>query len=273
MVDQGILKECSYFLVRYVPDAAREEFLNIGVFLHSPEEEFLDCLFTDDFHRIKRFHAQADTALLRELQGHFEREIKEHETDLESYLRQMQDSYSNLIQLTPPRTLFHREPETQIQDLFARYVGTRLAGPPTQNTRMRIKCRLREILRQSGLLDHRLLEKHIPAGQWTSPGDPFTFDYGYRPLAVADKPDGHIKLIHALSLSRDNEIAHVLANTVRYVRQKEPAELTTVVEGSPSPDDEVATHSHRILQDAGIQVRPLSELDVYAQEIRRELLV
>ena len=56
MADEGSLKACSYYLVRYVPSAEREEFLNIGLLLHSPEEQFLDCLFTRDLRRVKRFH-------------------------------------------------------------------------------------------------------------------------------------------------------------------------------------------------------------------------
>jgi hypothetical protein len=33
------LKQCSFLLVQYVPDLVRGEFLNIGLFLHCPEEE------------------------------------------------------------------------------------------------------------------------------------------------------------------------------------------------------------------------------------------
>jgi len=231
MAEESKLRECSYFLVRYVPDVAREEFLNIGVFLHSPAEEFLDCLFTDDIRRIKRFHPQADTELLRELQSYFEQQIKEHESDLSGYIREMQESFSNLIQVTLPRACLVAEPQAEMQDLFARYVGARQAGPPAQDTRMRVKQRLTEALRRQGVLDHPNLEKRVPAEPWTHKGDPLCFDFGYRPLQVEGKPNGHIKLIHALSLARDNEIAHVLANTIRYVRGKEPAELTAVVEG------------------------------------------
>jgi len=273
MTEENKLRACSYFLVRYVPDVAREEFLNIGVFLHSPEEEFLDCLFTDDFHRVKRFHPQADMELLRELQPHFEQQIKEHESGLDGYIREMQESYSNLIQVTPPRTCLLSEPQTQLQDLFARYVGARLAGPPPQDTRMRIKQRLKDAFRREGVLDHKLFERRIPAEQWTQKGDPFCFDFGYRPLQIAGKPNGHIKLIHALSLRRDNEIAHVLANTIRYVRRKEAADLTAVVEGLPEPGDETASHSQRILLDAQINLRPLAVVDAYAQSVRRELLM
>jgi len=271
MTEESKLRECSYFLVRYVPDSAREEFLNIGVFLHSPGEEFLDCLFTDDMRRIKRFHPEADTQLLRELQSYFEQQIKEHETDLNGYTREMQESFSNLIQVTPPRPCLAAEPQAEIQELFARYVGARRAGPLAQDTRMRIKHRLTEALRRHGVLEHPRFEKRVPAGKWTHEGDPLCFDFGYRPWQVEGKPNGHIKLIHALSLSRDEETAHVLANTIGYVRKKEPAELTAVVEALPAATDQRGRYSERILLDAEIRLQPLAGIEPFVQSVRAEL--
>jgi hypothetical protein len=271
MAEDSNLKACSYFLVRYVPDTAREEFLNIGLFLHSAEEQFLDCLFTDDLRRIKRFHPQADQRFLRDLQSHFEQQIQQHEDHLEVFLREMQESFSNLIQLTPARPLLAAEPQAEMQQLFERFVGKRRAEFPAADTRMRIKQRLADALRRALVFGHPLFEKRIPAEQWTVKGDPFHFDFGYRPLLAPGKPNGHLKLIHALSLRRDNEIAHVLANTLRYVRRKEPAELTAVVEALPARRDETASHSYHLLKDAGITLQPLAEVAAFASAVSREL--
>jgi hypothetical protein len=271
MASQNKLKECSYFLVRYVPDVTREEFLNIGLFLHIPAEEYLDCIFTDDIRRIRRFHPKADTRLLRDLQPYFEQQLKEREGVLDEYVREMQESFSNLIQVTPPRTCLMLEPQVEMQDLFNRYIGGRLSGPPPQDTRMRIKRRLIEAFREYGVLEHPHFEKRIPAEQWTRKGDPFCFDFGYRPLQTEGQRNGHIKLIHVLSLSRDNEVAHVLANTFRYVRQQERADLTAVVESLPAPDNEIAHHSQHILLDAEIRLHPLGEVEAYARSVRAEL--
>jgi len=281
MTEKTKLKPCAFFLVRYVPDVVRDEGLNIGVFLHSPEEEYLDCMFTDDFRRIKRFHPQADLELLKELQFHFEQEIKENEqeikgkekeTQLEEYLREMQETYSNMIQVTAPHTCLARDPQAEIQDLFARYVSSSRTAPLLQDTRMRIKQRLSHALEGAGVLDNPLFESRIPAGQWTYEGDPFSFDYGYRPPLVAGKPNGHIKLIHALSLKRDKDLAYKMAHTLQqYVRRKELAELTAVVEGLPGPTDETALHSQRILEDAQIDLQPLAGVVEFAQSVRRDL--
>jgi hypothetical protein len=271
MAEANSLKACTYFLVRYVPDTAREEFLNVGLFLHNAEEQFLDCLFADDFRRFKRFHPQADLRFLQELQTYFEQQIQEHESNLEGYLEEMQESFSNLIQLTPPRPLLTADPQAEMQRLFETYVGKRLEAFPGADTRMRIKQRLVEALRRALVFNEKGFEKHIPAEQWTERGDPFHFDFGYRPRLSAGKPNGHLKLIHALSLHRDRELAHVLANTLHYVRRQEPAELTALIEGFPAPEDKTATLSYRLLTDAEVTLVPLSEIEAFAASVSKEL--
>ena len=63
----------------------------------------------------------------------------------------------------------------------------------------------------------------------------------------------------------------VLSLTMGYVRSKQPAELTAVIEALPPHGDKTASHSYRILKDADIAMRPLAELDAFAQSIRDEL--
>jgi hypothetical protein len=163
------------------------------------------------------------------------------------------------------------EPREQLLHLFARLVDNRQAEFPAPDTRMRIKQSLVEALRRANVFDHRRFEKHIPAEPLTHPGDPFHFDFGYRPLVAAGKPNGHLKLVHALSLHRDFELASVLSLTMGYVRSKQPAELTAIVEAMPARAEKTAAHSARILQDARITVRPLSEVDAFATSIHHEL--
>ncbi|MEJ2009578.1 MAG: DUF3037 domain-containing protein [Acidobacteriota bacterium] len=271
MADTEKYKECSLYLVHYVPDLVRGEFLNIGLFLFSPQENYLGCLFTDDFRRIKRFHPQADLDFLRDLQQDFEQQIDEHSDELESYLNWMEQSFSNLVQISPVRACLLRDPAAEIQNLFDRYVGARLEGPLPVDTRVRIKQRLRLSLVRAGVWEH--LERNIPAARWTQPGDRFSFDFGYRPLEIAGKPNGHVKFIHSLSLKRDVELAKVLVYTMEHVRRSEPAELTAVVEGMAGKDDEAATLSQNILEEGGIAIQPVTLADEYAQTIRRELTI
>lgn len=269
MTEAENLKECSFYLVQYVPDAARGEFVNIGLFLFSPQENYLGCLFTDDFRRIRRFHPQADLEFLRELQQDFEQQIDEHNDELESYLGWMEHSFSNLVQISPARACLLRDPASEMQDLFNRYVGARVEGPLPVDTRVRIKQRLRLSLARAGVWDH--LEHNIPAARWTQAGDPFTFDFGYRPAEIAGKPNGHTKFVHSLSLKRDIDLAKVLVYTMDHVSRKEPAELTAVVECMAEPGENAASLSQNILVEAGIAIQPIAHADQFAQSIRHEL--
>ncbi len=113
----------SFFVVEYVPDLVSGKKVNIGILLHIPEKEYLACLFTNDFEGIKRFHPRADLEFLRDLQHEFRQQIDEHKDDLNGYLRYIQDTFSNLIQIAPPRTCLVRNAQTEIKGLFARYVG------------------------------------------------------------------------------------------------------------------------------------------------------
>jgi hypothetical protein len=273
MMDDDKLRECALYLVQYVPDLVRGEYVNIGVLLHSPEEKCLGCLFTDDFRRIKHFHPQADVHFLRHLQAHFEMEIDEHGADLEGYLQYIRRSYSNLVQVSEPRAFRLTEPQREIQDLFARYVGQRLTGPQPEDTRLRMKQRLTAALSLAGVLE--LMEKQISAARWTHAGDPFKFDYGYTPLLTHGRPNGHMHFIHAHSLKRDADarVAKALAYTFARVRGKETAELTAVVEALAAPGDIVATFSQKILEEGGIRLQPIAGVENFAQSIRRELMV
>jgi len=270
MADESNRKACSYYLARYVPNTEREEFINIGLFLYCAEEQFLDCHFLPDIRRIKRFHPQADLEFLRELQSHFEQQIQQHEDNLQGFIKEMEQSLSHLIQLAPARSVLATAPQTQLQQLFERLVGKGHADFPAADTRMRIKQGLVEALRRARVFDDNRFEKRIPAEPLTHSGDPFHFDFGYRPPIAAGKPNGHLKLIHALSLHRDHDLASVLSLTMGYIREKQPAELTAVIEGWPAQGDKTASHSHRILRDAGIAIRPLAEVDAFAKSIRKE---
>jgi Protein of unknown function (DUF3037) len=271
MIQESQLKECVFFLVQYVPDLVRGEFLNIGLFLHCPQDKYLGCVFTDDTRRIKRFHPQADLEFLRGLQQDFEQQIDEADEELEGYILRLQNSFSNLLQIAPPRTCLLRDPQSEIRDLFARYVGVRVSGIEQEESRLRIKQRLTSAFVHAGVWEK--MEKRIPAATWTHAGDPFRFDYGYRPLLIAGKPNGHIRLIHALSLKRDAELAKVLVYTLQHVRQKEPADLTAVVEGLAGQGDELAGLCQQILEEGEIAIQPLAGVEEFAQSVRQDLSV
>ena len=274
MVEESELKRCSYFLVRYVPDVAKGEFLNIGVFLSCPAEQFLDFAFSDDWRRVARFHAEADTEFLKELPSHFRHqieEIKQQNGDLDDYLRQLQQSFSNLIQLSPPRTCLTVDLAALLLDLFNRYVGVHLALPADTGARKLIKRQMRASLGQE-VLRHPYFRKDVPASQWTNPGDPFVFDFGYKLTELPGRPNGRVKLIHTLSLKTDPKLAKELRWTFDRVLEKERCHLTVGHEDKADPDDTSVRFSQSVLEHENIRLVPASGFAAYAQSVRAELL-
>jgi Protein of unknown function (DUF3037) len=255
------LKPCELYAVRYVPDLVRGEALNIGLLLHCPALRFLGCAFVEDFRRVRYFDPQADLRLLKELQPHFEQEIDENEENLDGYLRTLQDSLSNCIQLSDPQPCLLRDPQAEMPALLARYAGRRASPVPPKVNRLYLKQRLKSALVAGDVWDR--LEKRVRAEQWTQRGDPFAFDYGY-------KPNGVIKLVHALSLRHDNELATVLKDRIQKVRRRTEAVLTAVVEDLSEPDD-AALATYAILDEAKIHVQTVAAIDAFVAGIRQEV--
>jgi len=267
------LKHCLHYLVRYVPNLATGQFVNVGLLLYCPHAQYLDCLFTEDFDAVQRFHPEADLELLRELQPYFEQEIKEHENDLAGYIRGIEESYSNLIQLSDAQPWEAEDLEAALTQLFETYVGAWAGGPPKRDTRMRIKRRLADALERHGVIDHKALERDIPAAQWTGAGDTFTFDFGYTPVRPAPEPDRELRLIHALSLLRDSDLAETLKSKFDTVLEKAPAQLTVAHEDIADPSNALVRSSLSTLRSKHILLVPAGIFDQYARSVREELLV
>jgi hypothetical protein len=95
--------QLEFFLLRYVPDAVKDEFVNIGVVMVDPganERGFADVRFTRDWRRVRCLDPQADVEMLEAL----EREIRGQLAtthDREALLRRLEDSFANVIQLSP----------------------------------------------------------------------------------------------------------------------------------------------------------------------------
>jgi hypothetical protein len=253
--------------VRYVPNVVTGRFVNVGLFLYCPDAQFLDCLFTDDFRDIQHLHPQADLELLRELQPHFEQEIREQDKDLAGYIREIRESYSNLIQISDPQPCLADDPQATLSQLLETYVGARAAGPPKLDTRMRIKRRLADALERQGVIHDKAFEEDVPAARWTGTADTFTFDFGYTPA----HPAPELWLIHALSLLRDDDLAETLRSKFDAVLGGHPARLIVAHEDIADPSNAHVRSSQDTLRGRNILLVPLAWFDDIARWVRWEL--
>src|SRR5208337_1644830 len=149
-------RECEFRLLRYVPDAVRNEYVHIGVILREPATEDqparTEVMFTHDWRRVRCLDPDADTALLEGMESELRRRLADHGLDKEpagKLMRILEESLSLNVQMT----------ETKAREWVPRLSG-----------RAAIQARMRAEFERAGVWD--LLRKRIAASEYTRPGDP-----------------------------------------------------------------------------------------------------
>ena len=129
---------------------------------------------------------------------------------------------------------------------------------------------MREAFEQAGVWKH--MYHRIKVATYTHPGDPLKIDCGYR-------PNGELKLFHAVSLTSNIDAAKVLAFTYPQVREgiarleKIKTSLTAIVEDDLNRSDEPIAFALDTLARNQIAVKPQAELPQLAEMARQELRV
>ena len=263
-------RKYGFFLLRYVPDAVKDEFVNIGVVLIGEESDYADVQLTRDWRRVYCLDPNADVELLDGL----EREIRiqlAQGMDRATLLSRLQDSFSNLIQLSEMKGCIGGEPGEEMANLATMYLQTAGRGAKREvSGRRRIVTAMRTAFEQAGVW--KLMRQEIKASDYTYPGDPLKIDCGYR-------PNGVVKMFHGVPLKGNVDAVKALAfsypQMVAGIRKKEDADckLTAVVEVSLDGQDAGVQFEVDILNEVGIGIVPVGEIGQYAELARKELRV
>ena len=273
-------QQCEFFLVRYVPDPVKNEFVNIGVVLREAAEGGAGAVrFTKDWARVRCADPDADIAMLEALEAEMRQRLGAQETSGKPLLEVIEDSFSNLIQVTEAKGCLAENMAAEMDALMRLYVETRKErARQAVSGRQSIVRSIRSSFERAGVWD--LMWKRIPAAQYTRPGDPLKLDCGYR-------PNGVVRMFHAVSLMGDVEVAKVLAFSAPALRaglervEKAELELTAIVE--PLRDDEgevgeaAAVDQYRFgvetMEAQQIRVLTVGDLGRVAERARTELRV
>jgi Protein of unknown function (DUF3037) len=288
-------RACEFQLLRYVPDAVRNEYVHIGVILREAAvgdaAARIEVRFTRDWRRVRCLDPEADTALLEGMESEL-RTLLQGETD--GKLKKILDESLSLnVQMTAPKAYLAESVAAGMEELMRLYVdpparerGQRLSG------RAAIQAKMRTEFERAGVWD--LLRKKIAASQYTRPGDPLRIDAGYRPNGIKHPTDEDlsagtpfIRMFHAVSLEPGVEMAKVLAFSAAGLREgvqrveKAGLELTAIVEPAEklgATDEEPERLSlYRFgvetLEEHQIRVLTTSDLGRVAETARRELRV
>jgi hypothetical protein len=270
---------CEFFLIRYVPDAVKGEFTNIGVLLREaatpgmlPQNALVR--FTRDWSRVKCLDADADIGLLEALEGEIDSRLRLESTDSKPVVAVIEESFSNSIQMTEARACLAESMVTELELLMRMYVEPLKVKQDRKRTgRAAIVGVMRTQFERAGVW--ALMRKRIAASMYTLPGDPMKIDCGYR-------PNGVIKMFHAVSLDGDVEAAKVLAYSAPRLRdgitrvEQARLELTAVVEPlrAVSEEDETVERYRfgvEALESQDIRVITMNDLARAAETAKMDL--
>jgi hypothetical protein len=256
----------------------RNEYVHIGVILREQgSREAAQVRFTRDWRRVRCLDPNADTALLEAMESELRRCFEEEPDG--KLMRLLTEALSLNIQMTEPKAYLAESLPAGMEELMRLYVEP----PPREHVprlsgRAAIHARMRSEFEHAGVWD--LLRKRIAASTYTRPGDPLRIDLGYR-------PNGIIRMFHAVSLEPGVEMAKVLAFSVAGLRtgvervEKAELELTAVIEPAAklgaSDDDPERLAMYRFgvetMEEHQIRVLTTSDLGRVAETARRELRV
>jgi hypothetical protein len=277
MADKSGRHPCEFQLVRYVPNAVRNEYVHIGVILRESGAAHMRVQFTRDWRRVRCLDPDADTALLEGMETELRQRL-EREPDAR-LMKLLEESLSLNVQMTPPKAYLAESIPAGVEELMRIYVDP----PPRERTarlsgRAAIQARMRAEFERTGVWD--LLRKRIAASDYTRPGDPLRIDLGYR-------PNGIIRMFHAVSLEPGVEMAKVLAFSAEGLRtgvervEKASLELTAVIEpaaklGATEEEPErlqMYRFGVETMEEHQIRVLTTADMERVAETARRELRV
>ncbi len=233
--------------------------------------------FTRDWRRVRCLDPEADTALLEGMESELRRRF-EAEPD-GNLMRLLNESLSLSVQMTEPKAYLAESLPAGMEELMRLYVEP----PPRERVprlsgRAAIQARMRTEFERAGVWE--LMRKRIAASEYTRPGDPLRIDVGYR-------PNGLIRMFHAVSLEPGVEMAKVLAFSAAGLRagvervEKAQLELTAVIEpaaklGATDEEPErleMYRFGVETMEEHQIRVLTTSDLGRVAETARRELRV
>jgi hypothetical protein len=281
-------RACEFQLLQYVPDAVRNEHVHIGVILRgsgtADSPEGVEVRFTRDWRRVRCLDPDADTSLLEGMESELRRRLQDDGDSAGAeaksrLIRLLDESLSLSVQITEPKAYLAESIPAGVEELMRLYVDPPpRVRVPRLSGRAAIQNRMRAEFEHAGVWD--LLRKRIAASEYTRPGDPLRIDLGYR-------PNGVIRMFHAVSLDPGLEMAKVLAFSatalrtgVRRVEQAD-LELTAVIEPAArlgatdaEPEQlEMYRFGVETMEENRIRVLTTSDLNRVAAAARRELRI
>ncbi len=273
-------RQLEFFLLRYVPSAARDEFVNIGLVMTESGGDgggFADVHFTQDWKRARCLFPDTDVEMLEAIG----REIKSRIANLQdraSLIHEMTERYSNAIQLSGVRQVLAEDPVAEMKNLASMLVEAPLM-PPAQQGEMPVRHAGRQWIlsgmtnafRAAGVLTS--MTTKMPVSFYTNETDRFTFDFAY-----SFGPNSDVtRVFHAVSLVDKGKATEMfpfrvakIAPKLAQLKKTRPT-FTAIVEDHYDALDADVMSVLAFMKDENIQVSGVREMAAIAAAARIEL--
>jgi hypothetical protein len=256
-----------YRILRYLPNRARDEWMNIGVLLEEasgPRRAMRLIEEPVEFARVRRVHPQADENLLRSLPADFDAQLRGSAAVVAFNLEKLDQNLANVLQFSQAKGLLADNFDAELDRLYREQVTppVRRAGGLLQNTRDWMRDKLNDVFRRHRILGK--LEHRVRVEGFTQPGDPMRLDYGYQ--------NGVRGFIQSVSLRRDLPQAKALAYTAGCIHASDGlAEITAITDTAPDAENPRHVFVEKLFAGEGIRIVAMSQVEGFAEELRMRI--
>jgi hypothetical protein len=254
-----------------MPDAVKGEFVNVGVVLATTDETgagFGDLQLTRDWKRARCLDPELDVEYFESLERELREALRSATGDGAWLLHRIQDTFSNAVEVTRQAAVLTDSPVEELQRLAEAYLEGPKQGSRTISGRESILRVMRTEFERQGV--YQFLRKRLPVAEYTLAGDPLKIDYSYR-------PNGTVKMFHAVSLDADVSLARGVALSYPRIRagirRKEDADtqLTAVIESQLDRGEASVAFALNLMRENEMIVKTVADLPQMAERVREEL--
>ena len=259
-------RKLELFLLRYLPNVVRGEFVNFGAVLVKDGSEVSGFRFAQDWRRMECLFPDTDVDALQSMQLHLQHELRET-ANWKEFCRIFNNYVSSGFELTVPKRVVTNDVAKELEVISKLYLDSlRLRQVTKGSGRSAIRAVMDREFEEAGVL--RLLQQRTSIAAYTVPEDPLTIDFLYHAGDV-------VKMFQAVPIARQSESAIGLAYrcpkiTAGLRAQQKGLVMTAVVDAHNANEQSVAFALH-MMQEADIRVVPVNEMRAIAETARIEL--
>lgn len=261
--------QCLLYVIRYVPDVVKGEFVNVGVVLVDQASNWCDFKMTDDLRRLRCLDPDFDPELLTYLERDMRGRLSAPGA-IAQFLQSGTDWPSQLLQACLAGGIETNDMQAELANQSNLYLKTRPRSA-VRNEAVSESRHINRAIRNAFGSDDlgRFFRWDIPVADYI-PDDPLVIQCGYR-------INGVFKMFHGVPLQKNTDAAKALAFSYPLFSQAFAAkerlhtQLAAIIDEYPHETTPNVNFAHRAFLGCDIQTYTVAELPSLAAIARQEL--